>query len=355
MDTMHHLKFMSLALQLAERGHFTVSPNPMVGCVIVKKQEIIGQGFHVQAGGAHAEILALQAAGANAKDATLYVTLEPCCHTGKTPPCVPALIQAGIKKIYVACLDPNPKMAGKSISLLRSAGIEVEVGLAEAAAKQLNEIFFHYITQQRPFVIAKWAMSLDGKTVTHPNDTRQISSPESHYHAHQLRRQVDAILIGANTARLDNPELTARLKPATDHITKQPTRIILSSGEPLPPQLKIFAADLPGKTIIATTKALTVPSTVETLILPKNNAGEVDLPSLLTALWQREISSVLVEGGMRVHASFFQQNLVNKIHVYLAPVIIGSLAKKHPLTEVTFAPLGQDFYCTATYQEPIHV
>lgn len=349
---------MLLALRLAEQGRCTVSPNPMVGAVVMKENQIVGQGFHQRAGSAHAEIVALRQAGSQAKNASLYVTLEPCCHHGRTPPCIDAIIQAGIKKVYVACLDPNPLMAGKGVLALQNAGIEVEVGLCEAEAKKLNEIFFHYITQKRPFVIAKWAMSLDGKTITHPNDARDISCHESVQDTHDMRQQVDAILVGATTAIRDNPLLTSRLPNAA----KQPIRIILSTQCNLPPDLNVFNVNHPGKTIIATTQevnsefrsAIENPN-VEFLVVKKNKEGQIDLPSLLDALGKREITSLLVEGGMTVHESFFKEKCVNKIQVYLAPMIIGSLEKKNMLPSFSITPIGRDYCVTASIGENNYV
>lgn len=341
-----HLDYMKLALQLAERGRSTVSPNPMVGCVIVKNNQIIGQGFHQRAGDAHAEIHALNAAGAEARDATAYVTLEPCCHFGRTPPCTQALIKAGIKKVVIACGDTNSLVGGKGIDELKAAGIEIETGLCESEAKQLNEIFFHYIKYKRPFVIAKWAMSLDGKIATHPNDSRQISNKAATEQVHQTRQRVDAILVGANTARQDNPLLTARINNQTN---KHPLRVILSTQAELPVNLNIFDPNLPGKTLIAaTTDSLAIHSDhIEILTLPKNNRGLVDLPSLLDELGKREITSLLVEGGNKVHESFFKENLVNKIQVYLAPTIISSLEKKYFVKNLNFSQLENDFCFTA--------
>ncbi len=340
--------YMTLALQLAEKGRYTVSPNPMVGCVIVKNHHIVGQGYHQQAGGAHAEIHALQAAGVAARDATVYVTLEPCCHTDKkTPPCVHALIAARVKKVVVACHDPNPFVAGRGLQALRDAGIEIDIGLLQAQAEQLNEIFFYYITHKRPFVIAKWAMSLDGKTITAPTDTRQISGHEAYQHTHQLRQQVDAVLIGANTARVDNPQLTARPHNATSSI-KQPLRIILSTQKTLPTDLTIFDSNLPGKTLIATTQSessFEKLSHIEIMSLPAGKNAQVNLPALLDELGKRGITSLLVEGGRQVHEHFFKENLVNKIHVYLAPVIIGVNEKKQTMT-LQCDMLGNDFCFT---------
>jgi diaminohydroxyphosphoribosylaminopyrimidine deaminase/5-amino-6-(5-phosphoribosylamino)uracil reductase len=356
MDTRTHQDYMQLALQLAERGRLTTSPNPVVGCVLVKDNEIIATGFHERPGGHHAEKHALLQAGDNARGATAYVTLEPCCHFGRTPPCSQALIAAGVKKVYVACLDPNPLVAGKGVAELQAEGITVEIGLAMAEARQLNEIFFHYIQHRRPFVIAKWALSLDGKTVTNPGDSRQISCPDSTAHTHQTRQQVDAILVGANTARLDNPQLTARSEQALE---KQPIRIILATQGDVPADLKIFSGSLPGKTWLATTQPVTdawrqaVADSVEVLVLPKNSDGQVNLHSLLDELGKRHITSLLVEGGMRVHESFFKANLVNRISVYLAPVFIGTQAQKIPLPNISMSRLGRDYYFSTTTQQPL--
>lgn len=352
--------YMAAALQLAEHGRLTVSPNPMVGCILVKNNRIVGEGFHQRAGAPHAEVLALQQAQSQARDAVAYITLEPCCHYGRTPPCTQALIEAGIKKVYVACEDPNPLVAGKGITALRAAGIEVETGSYAAEAKRLNEIFFHFIHQKRPFVIAKWAMSLDGKTITHPHDARDISGARSHDMSHRIRQQVDAILIGANTAIHDDPLLTARF--ADEAVLKQPVRVVLSSRGNLPMNLKLFDPSMPAKTIVATTTdvdqkwlAKITKKNIDVLILPKNKNAQVDLPSLLSELGKKEITSLLVEGGMTVHTNFFNDNLVNKIEVHLAPVIIGALEKKKTLAQITVAHIDSDLHIIADYPEATHV
>lgn len=361
MQMTDHSHYMSLALQLAERGRFTVSPNPMVGCVIVKNGDIIGQGYHERAGEPHAEIHALNAAKEAAKQATLYVTLEPCAHTGKTPPCIQAIIAAGIKKVYVACVDPNPLVAGKGIDALRTAGIEVEVGLEKESAQKLNEIFFHYITTKRPFVIAKWAMSLDGKMVTQSQDDRAISGIKSQHDVHGLREAVDAILIGAKTAIHDDPLLTVRYSKSGTN-PKHPIRIILASRGDLPLDLKLFSKGLPAKTIIATTNASNptwrekmAALNIPLLILPQDAKGQVDLSRLLNELGVMQITSLLVEGGREVHDSFFAADLVNKIQVYLAPNIIASLPNKKFLSQLQCIQLDNDYLFTANYKEENHV
>jgi diaminohydroxyphosphoribosylaminopyrimidine deaminase/5-amino-6-(5-phosphoribosylamino)uracil reductase len=283
MNTLEHAKYMSLALRLAKKGRFSVSPNPMVGCVIVKNNQIIGKGFHQCAGGPHAEISALQQAGKEAKDASVYVTLEPCCHYGRTPPCANALIEAGVSNVYISCLDPNPLVRGKGIQQLQSDGISVNIGLFEKESITLNEIFFHYITHRRPFVIAKWAMSLDGKTTTHALDDKQISGESSKKITHKIRQHVDAILVGANTVLVDNPQLTVRNNTSI----KQPIRIILAGKKYFPNTLNIFK-DLTSKIIIAGTKQTQQfishlqSNHIEILILPENKQNRVHLPTLLS-------------------------------------------------------------------------
>lgn len=344
MTVLSHQHFMQLALDYAAHGRLTVSPNPMVGCVIVKNNLVVGVGYHQRAGEPHAEVHALNDAGDNAKDAIAYVTLEPCCHYGRTPPCTQSLIKAGIKKVYVACLDPNPLVAGKGVAELRGAGIDVEVGLYGEEASQLNEIFFHFIKHKRPFVIAKWAMSLDGKTITHPEDSRQISSHESQLHTHELRSQVDAILIGANTARMDNPQLTARLI----NQAKQPIRIVLSTDGDLPKDLTLFT-DKSNKTIVATC-ATDIEIDAEILVVPKDANQKVLLRALLGELGKRNITSLLIEGGMTVHQQFFAENLVNKIQVYVAPVVIGVNEKKQYFSNMSTNKLGHDVNFTVNVE-----
>jgi len=349
-----HSDYMKFALQLAERGRYTVSPNPMVGCIIVNQDKIVGQGYHQHAGGPHAEVLALQQAGREAKGATAYVTLEPCCHYGKTPPCTEALIKAGIRKLFVATSDPNPLVAGRGLQQLKEAGIEIEYGLHEQEAILLNEIFFHFIRTQQPFVIAKWAMSLDGKTITHTKDVNDISSPASREFSHHTRQQVDAILIGANTARLDNPVLTVRYPAENITTIKQPLRIVLTKQGDLPLNLKLLDS---GSTLVITTtlansdwiNALSHKN-IEVMILPSHKNGNIDINHLLTQLGKRNISSLLVEGGMTVLQDFFHANKVNKIHVYLAPTIIGSMEKKQPVCNVKLTHIETDFLITADYQ-----
>ncbi len=331
---------MQQALDLAALGVLDVSPNPMVGCVIVKDGVVVGQGYHQRHGEAHAETVALQAAGVNAKDATMYITLEPCNHQGKTPPCAPQIVQAGIKEIFIATRDPNPLVCGQGIAYLQQHGIKVHVGTLEDEAKKLNAIFFHYMQTKRPFVIAKWAMSLDGKTVTN-NQDRNITSNDTQLNAHLLRQQVDAILIGAETARTDNPSLTVRHPNIRIH--KHPLRIILSSKGDLPLSLKLFDQTLPGKTLLIVTEEPTAALQQQWHQHHIQWHKVSDLPSLLDYLGTLQISSLLVEGGMTVLQQFFRENLINKVRVYIAPMIVGDGHHKIQLNNPYFETCANDF------------
>ena len=332
-----HESLMQEALRLANKGRYTSAPNPMVGCVITKHGQIIGRGWHEKPGTPHAEVHALKQAGKLAINSTVYVTLEPCSHTGRTPPCAEALIQAKVNTVYIAIKDPNPLVAGKGITQLLKAGITVHEGLCEQEAKQLNEVFFHYITTKRPYVIAKWAMTLDGKLATNHNDSKWITQPEARTHVHQTRHASDAILIGSNTARTDNPLLTARhLKNVSP--TEQPLRVVLNHSGDLSLDLQLFSKHAPAKTLLVSTQPLTLEKKLalkknghDSLLIPANERGVVDIPQLLDSLSQREISSLYVEGGATIHTSFFEAGVVNKIHVYIAPKLIGGKNALTPL------------------------
>jgi diaminohydroxyphosphoribosylaminopyrimidine deaminase/5-amino-6-(5-phosphoribosylamino)uracil reductase len=352
---------MKEALALAEKGRYTASPNPMVGCLIVKEGHVIGRGYHERAGGPHAEVFALREAGVQAKGATVYVTLEPCCHFGKTPPCTDALIQAGVREVYLAIKDPFLAVNGKGIAALKAAGITVKTGLLRTQAMRLNEAFLHYAKHNRPWVIAKWAMSLDGKTTTHPLDVRHISSEEARLQTHALRQSVDAILIGADTAINDNPLLTVRL-PQEEKIIKQPIRVVITARGRLPLDLKLFDHTLPSETIIATTensspdwRSALIKKNITVWVLPMNNDGQVDLRALLNKLGENQITSLLVEGGMTLHRSFFNENLVNNIFVYLSPLIIGDLRTKKYLKKYKLSCVGKDIQLSAKMVETDHV
>lgn len=365
--------FMAEALRLAEKGRGTTAPNPMVGCVLVRDGAIVGRGWHERAGEPHAEVFALREAGERACGATAYVTLEPCSHFGRTPPCADALIAAGVRAVHVAMVDPNPLVAGQGLARLRAAGIEVHVGEREAEARRLNEVFVHFITTRRPFVIAKWAMTLDGKIATWSGHSRWVSGPEARAHVHHTRHEVAAILVGRGTALADNPRLTTRLPPETAVVPRHPVRVVLDSRGTLPLHLRLFDSDLPGRTLLATTsgaapawRAGLEARGVEVLTLPPDEGGRVALRPLLETLGQRGLSSVLVEGGACVHASFFTQGLVNKVHAYIAPKLVGGREAPGPLGNPGVAtmdaavrlvwravePLGDDLFLAADVLVP---
>ena len=305
-----HEKLMQRALQLAEKGRYTCSPNPMVGCVISRDGKIVGEGWHQRAGEAHAEINALRQAGAAANGATAYVNLEPCCHHGRTGPCVDALIQAQIKHVVIGCLDSNAKVAGKGIKALQEHGITVTTGVAEVESKALNHIFFHAINKKRPYVIAKYAMSIDGKLATYTNDSKWLTGAAARQHVHQWRHQVDAILVGSNTVRQDDPQLTARLPEIEIPANEQPLRIILDGEQALPATAKLFSSQLANKTLL-----------VSDILNSKQKPH--DLNQLLMELYQHDINSLIVEGGGNTLTQFFSADLVDEIHCYIAPKLVG--------------------------------
>jgi len=346
--------FMERALRLAERGRGRTSPNPMVGAVLVKggadgTSDVVGEGFHPQAGEPHAEIFALRHAGEQAWGATLYVNLEPCCHYGRTPPCTQALIAAGVTEVHLAMLDPNPRVAGRGQAELEAASIRTVLGEREAEARALNEVFIHWITTNRPFVIAKFAMSLDGKIATRTGDARWITGPAARRHVHQLRDQVDGILVGVETVIADDPQLTTRLDQAD---VRHPLRVVLDSTGRIPPTARLLDPALPGQTVVATTEAMPLERRqaladggVEALALPADD-GRVSLEALLAALGQREITSLLVEGGGTVLGSFFARGLVDKVLAFVAPVIIGGREAPTPVGGAGVARIAEAWRLT---------
>lgn len=323
------MSFMLEALQLAERGRYSVAPNPMVGCVIAKDGVIVGTGFHQTAGHDHAEIIALRAAGANARGATVYVTLEPCAHFGRTPPCVNALIAAQVAAVHIPFIDPNPLVAGQGVAKLRAAGIRVEIGEEAERARQQNEVFLFSITRNRPFVVAKWAMTLDGRITTGEavGAGRWITGEAARRAVHYTRCELGAVLVGIETAIIDDPKLTPYL---INNVSANPWRIVLDSAGRLPTTAAVLQHIDPQKTLVVTTEISSLPwrqqvrdGGAEVLVLPPNQNQQVDIVALLEELGQRKISGLLVEGGQKIFSSFFAANAVNKIQIYMAPKIIG--------------------------------
>lgn len=321
------IAYMQRALELATQGRGWTSPNPMVGAVLVRDGQVIAEGYHRAAGQPHAEVEALRAAGPLAQGATLYVTLEPCCHFGRTPPCTRALIQAGIRRVVCAMLDPNPLVQGKGVTKLWEAGIEVTVGVLADQAQRLNEAFIKWITTRRPFVILKAAISLDGKIAASSGSSRWITAETSRLKAHELRSYYDAVLVGVQTVVKDDPQLTCRLEGKWH----QPVRIVVDSRLRLPLDAQIINPRLQkvSATIIAhggdydCHKAEVLKGLgVETLEL-KMTARGVDLEQLMEVLGQRGITSVLIEGGAEVNASALEQGIVDKVVLFVAPKLIG--------------------------------
>ena len=322
---------MKHALELAEEFRGNTSPNPLVGAVIVKNGKIIGKGAHQFAGDHHAEVFALEEAGEKAKGATLYVTLEPCCHHGKTPPCTDEIIKAGISKVVIAVKDPNPQVAGKGIQQLKTADIKVETGILEEEAKKQNEVFFHNIKTNKPFVIAKAAISLDGKIATSNGNAKWISNDDSRIKTHKLRDQVDAILIGKNTLTNDDPSLNVRL----DSITEGPQKIVIIpkldiSAEKLS-KTKVYKWSKLNQLITICHKSFANNKIIEEFqkhniqIIPVSGTPEnLNIDEILTKLGQLEITSLLLEGGGGVYTSFLKAGFINKIHIFQAPILIGN-------------------------------
>ncbi|MGL5313740.1 MAG: bifunctional diaminohydroxyphosphoribosylaminopyrimidine deaminase/5-amino-6-(5-phosphoribosylamino)uracil reductase RibD [Peptostreptococcaceae bacterium] len=325
-------KYMKIALELAEKGKGKVSTNPMVGAVIVKNSKIIGQGYHMIYGKEHAEINALKNATEEVCGGTMYVTLEPCSHFGKTPPCVDEIIKNKISKVVVGCLDPNPLVSGKGIKKLKDNGIEVVVGILEDECKNMNEVFIKNITENKPFVTIKSAMSLDGKIATTSGESKWISGEESRKEVHKLRSEVSGIMVGVETVIKDNPELTCRLENG-----KNPIRIIVDSKLRIPLDSKVVEDVNIAKTIVATTdkadksKLNILKSKGVDVIITDLKDERVDLNSLMTILSKNKVDSILLEGGASLNFSALKEGIVDKVQIYIAPKIIGGREAKTPV------------------------
>ena len=318
---------MRRALELAVRGQGFVEPNPMVGCVIAQGAEIIGEGFHRRFGGPHAEVEALRIAGDRAKGATLYVTLEPCCHQGKTPPCTKAVLAAGVSRVVVAQRDPFPQVQGGGIAELQAAGVTVEVGLLDSEARRLNAPYLKLIETGRPWIIAKWAMTLDGKIATHTGESRWISGPESRQIVHTIRGRVDVVMVGRETALRDDPLLTARPSgPRTALRVVLDTNASLSSDS----QLVRTARETPvlvavGSASSASDRERLADAGCEVFVCEGQTHAQ-RLDALLGELGQRRLTNILVEGGGRLLGSLFDARAIDEVHVFIAPKLIGGAA-----------------------------
>jgi len=322
---------MGRALRLATRGRGWTSPNPMVGAVIVKRGRVVGEGWHRAAGGPHAEVWALQAAGAAARSATVYVSLEPCSHHGRTPPCTDALVAAGVARVVAACHDPNPQVAGKGVSRLRRAGIAVDVGVLEAEAKRLNEGYFKRVTTGLPLVTLKAAMSLDGKIATAAGESRWITSEKARALSHRLRAAHDAVLTGVGTVLADDPELTVRLVKG-----RTPLRVVADSKAQTPPTVRLLSADERSPIMAVTRQAPAarvrrLERAGATVWRLPARGGQVDLRALMERLVAVGANSVLVEAGGSLNAGALEAGLVDRVYFFIAPVLIGGAEALTPV------------------------
>lgn len=333
---------MRRALELAVRGEGCVEPNPMVGCVIARGAEIIGEGFHRRFGGPHAEVEALQIAGDRAAGATLYVTLEPCCHHGKTPPCTKAILAAGVRRVVVAQLDPYPEVQGHGVTELQNAGLDVEVGLLEAEAQKILAPYLKLVLSGRPWIIAKWAMTLDGKIATHTGESRWISGPQSRQIVHALRGRVDAILVGRGTALRDDPLLTARppgprtaLRVALDtHASLASTSQLVQTARETPVLVAV------GDCSEETERGRLRDAGCEVFVC-QGATHEERLDALLSELGRRRLTNVLVEGGGRLLGSLLDARRIDEVHVFIAPKLLGGSAAPSPIAGRGIATISQ--------------
>lgn len=328
------IRYMKRALELAKGVVGYTNPNPLVGAVIVKGDRIIGEGYHKIYGGYHAEINAFLNANEDVKGATMYITLEPCSHYGKTPPCAKAIVEKGIKKVILALNDPNPIVAGRGIKILEDAGIEIVTGVLEEEGKKLNEIFIKYITTKIPFVIMKTAMTMDGKIATRTNASKWITGELSRKHVHELRHRVAGIMVGIGTVLADDPSLTTRFE---DSKGCDPIRIIVDSSARIPLEAKVLNLESDKGTIIAVTEKadkekikMLEKKGAEVIVTPSKK-GRVDLSLLMKKLGERKIDSILLEGGSELNYAALEESIVDKVHSFIAPKIIGGNTAKTPV------------------------
>lgn len=349
-------EYMQLALEVAKKGMGHTSPNPMVGCVVVKDGKIMTDGYHEEYGKFHAERNALMKCEDDLTGADLYVTLEPCCHQGNTPPCTDIIIERGIGRVFIGTLDPNPLIAGKGVQILRDHGIEVETGILEKECLEFNEIFFHYITTQLPYVAMKYAMTMDGKIATFTGDSHWVTGEEARHHVHQLRKRYSAIMVGIGTVLVDDPMLNCRIEEGVD-----PVRVICDSHLRIPMDSQIVktAKEIPTIVAYATgdeEKEKQLREAGVDLIHSDEN-GTVDFVSVMEELGKRKIDSVLIEGGGTFHGTVLKSGMVQRIYCYIAPKLIGGKEAKSPvegtgfsfmkealeITESEIMKLGNDF------------
>ncbi len=345
--------FMQLALDLAKQGEFTTTPNPSVGCVFVKDGKVVGKGFHAKAGEPHAEVMALREAGENARGATAYVTLEPCSHFGRTPPCAKGLVEAGVSKVIAAMCDPNPQVAGKGLQILSDAGIQSAVGLLEENAEQLNKGFLKRMRTGKPFVQLKLAMSIDGKTAMASGESKWITGAQARADVQQYRAKASAILSTSQTVLADDPSLNVRWEELPSDVKasyaqeklRQPVRVILDSSHKVRSDFKVFSTESPVWLVGEDDYPLTgFPVFTEYLQLDRNQ-GETRLQALMAELGKRQINTLWVEAGATLAGALIAENLVDELIIYMAPKLLGDQARDlchlPNLTQLADAPLWQ--------------
>lgn len=357
--------FMRIALEEAVKGLGRTSPNPSVGAVLVKGGRIIAKGYTQPAGQAHAEVMALAAAGPRARGADLYTTLEPCNHYGRTPPCTLAILEAGVRRVISASSDPNPLVSGKGVARLRRSGVEVRTGVLKAEADRLNRPFFKAIRTRMPYVTLKAAVTLDGKLATATGDSRWVTGPAAREWVHRLRDRVDVILVGANTVRKDDPQLTTRLPSGRG---KDPVRVVVDSQLSLKPSHTVFTQRSAAKTVVATLedpagrKACRFIEQGVEVWQVREKRGRVDLKDVLSRISSQGLNHVLVEGGAEMYGSFLRDKLADELALFLAPKLIGSqgiswsgelgvklMSQALQLKNVTFEQLGEDLLLQARF------
>jgi diaminohydroxyphosphoribosylaminopyrimidine deaminase/5-amino-6-(5-phosphoribosylamino)uracil reductase len=326
--------YMRLALNLALKAEGKTSPNPLVGAVVIKSGKVVARGFHKRAGLPHAEIVALRQAGRRSIGADLYVNLEPCCHHGRTPPCIDAIIEARIKRVVIGVRDPNHLINGKGVRLLRKNGIDVVTGILKKECEALNESFLKYIKTGRPFLILKSALTLDGKIATRTGNSKWITGSKARDYAHQLRSRVDAVLVGAGTVFSDNPRLTSRLEKNS---TRNPIRIIVAGKKTVPISAKVFNNSHKERVIYAVTNDFSSSRKIRLekmgveVLLIKQKRGRVNLSLLMDKLGKMKITSIMIEGGSEISGSIFKEKLCDKVIYFIAPKIIGGRKSPSPV------------------------
>jgi len=360
---MQDIGWMARALALAARGRGLTSPNPMVGALVVRDGTLVAERFHERAGGPHAETAALAEAGARARGATLYVTLEPCNHVGRTPPCVEAIVRAGVQRVVAATADPNPRVRGGGAAALAAAGVDVAMGCLERAARDLNHVFFTAVERQRPHVTLKWAMTLDGKIAAFDGKSRWITGEPARREAHRLRSRSDAIVTGIGTVLADDPALTVRLEQPWP---REPYRVVVDSRARLPLDAMLLRTGSRARVVVAVGEDAPAPrvtaleSSGATVLQCKSPEGRVDVADVCARLFALDVTAVLLEAGSQLAGAFVQAGLVDRVAVFIAPKLLGGAGAPGPvggsglgladalrLTDLTTRPLGDDWLMEA--------